>query len=165
MVRVNMIAAIGQNRELGKKNQLLWHIPEDLAYFKKTTQGHPVIMGRATYESLPDFARPLPGRTNIVLAQAEEGYAAEGAVVAHSIDEAIAIAGKEDEEIFVIGGASIYAQALAKVDRLYLTLIEAQDPDADVFFPEYETYFTKEVSREECDNGKFKFAFVVLEKE
>lgn len=164
MAQINMIAGIGRNRELGKKNQLLWHIPEDLAYFKKTTEGHPVIMGRATYESLPDFARPLPGRTNIVLARTEERYAPDGVIVAHSLDEAFEIAAKESAEPFVIGGASIYMQALERTDRLYLTLIDAEDPEADVFFPEYEDLFTKEIAREDHDNGTHKFSFVVLEK-
>jgi len=165
MARVNMIAAIGKNRELGKKNGLLWHIPEDLAYFKKITSGHPVIMGRTTYESLPDSARPLPGRTNIVLSRSDEEFSTEDVESVHSLKEAFAVAKKENEDIFVLGGASVYAQALEKADRLYLTLIDAEDSDADVFFPEYETIFTKEISREEHNTGKLIFSFVVLEKE
>ncbi len=162
---INIIAAIGKNRELGKKNSLLWHIPEDLAYFKKMTSGHPVIMGRTTYESLPDFARPLPGRTNIVLSRSDEHFDAEGVIVAHSFEDAYIVAKNEKEDIFVLGGASVYAQALEYADRLYLTLVDAEDSDADVFFPEYKALFSKEISREDHHNSEFAFSFVVLEKE
>lgn len=165
MTHINIIAAIGKNRELGKKNGLLWHIPEDLAYFKKTTSGFPVIMGRTTYESLPDFARPLPGRTNIVLSRSDEDFDEVGVINVHSLEEALSVAREENEEVFVLGGASVYAQALKYADRLYLTLIDADDPDADVFFPEYSALFSKEISREEHNNGDLAFSFVVFARE
>jgi len=160
---ISMIAAIGRNRELGKNGQLFWHIPEDFAFFKKTTAGHPVIMGRKTWESIPQKFRPLPGRTNIVVTRNND-YEAPGATVAASLEDALAQAGS-DHEVFIIGGAEIYAQGLSHADRLYLTHVDVADAEADAFFPDYEQQFTKTVSRDEHDNGEHKFVFTILEKE
>lgn len=116
---VSIIVAIAQNGTIGDKNALLWHIKEDMRFFRTTTSGHAVVMGRKTFESLG--SRPLPKRTNIVITRADRTF--EGALTAHSLEEAIALAG-DDEEIFVIGGAQIYAEALDVADRMYITHVE-----------------------------------------
>ncbi|MFZ2593462.1 MAG: dihydrofolate reductase [Minisyncoccia bacterium] len=161
--RISIIAAIGKNRELGKagSEKLLWHIPEDFAHFKKITLGKPVIMGLNTFRSL---GKPLPGRMNIVLSK--EPLVIEGVTVVASFQEAYAEAQKAGtDEIFNIGGASIYAQGLQDADRLYLTLIDADFADADVFFPAYETLFTRTVKPPVTSgNEKFCYQFVTLEK-
>ena len=127
---VSIIVAIAQNGTIGDKNSLLWHIKEDMRFFRTTTSGHPVIMGRKTFESLG--SKPLPKRTNIVITRADREF--EGALTAHSLEEAIRMAG-EDEEIFVMGGAQIYAEALSVVDRMYITHVEC-DYEGDTSFPE-----------------------------
>ena len=141
MDRVAIIAAIGKNRELGLHGKLLWYIPEDMRRFKEITTGHPVIMGRKTWESLPEKFRPLPGRTNIVVTR-QEDYRASGATVVNSLEEARAVAARAPgaDEIFVIGGGELYAAALPFANRLYLTLVD-DTPLADVFFPSYEDDF------------------------
>lgn len=135
-----IIAAIGQQRELGADGDLIWHLPGDLRHFKRTTLGAPVIMGRHTWESLPK--KPLPGRLNIVITHSDS-YHAEGAVTAASLQEAerIAISQIDDSpaHIFIIGGASIYQQAIKIADTMILTQIEATCPRADVLFPEIDT--------------------------
>ena len=127
---VSIIVAIAQNGTIGDKNSLLWHIKEDMRFFRTTTSGHPVIMGRKTFESLG--SKPLPKRTNIVITRADREF--EGALTAHSLEEAIRMAG-EDEEIFVMGGAQIYREALSVVDRMYITVVE-RDYEGDNSFPE-----------------------------
>lgn len=127
---VSIIVAIAQNGTIGDKNSLLWHIKEDMRFFRTTTSGHPVIMGRKTFESLG--SKPLPKRTNIVITRADREF--EGALTAHSLVEAIRMAG-EDEEIFVMGGAQIYREALSVVDRMYITVVE-RDYEGDTSFPE-----------------------------
>ena len=127
---VSIIVAIAQNGTIGDKNSLLWHIKEDMRFFRTTTSGHPVIMGRKTFESLG--SKPLPKRTNIVITRADREF--EGALTAHSLEEAIRMAG-EDEEIFVMGGAQIYSEALSVVDRMYITVVE-RDYEGDTSFPE-----------------------------
>jgi dihydrofolate reductase len=147
--RIALIAALGaRTRAIGKNGALLWHLPEDLKRFKRITDGHPVIMGRKTWESLPQKVRPLPGRANIVLTHNAAEYEAPGAFVAHSIEHALALAKGEAgaEEIFFIGGADVYAEALPHAGRLYLTLVDS-DADGDAFFPEYEADFLKVAER------------------
>lgn len=157
--KISIIAAIGKNRELGKDNKLLWHIPDDLPRFKKLTTGHPIVMGRKTFESI---GRPLPNRTNIVVTR-DSSYDVEGVVVVHSIEKAIEEAKKKDkEEIFVIGGGQIYEQALPFADRLYLTIVDAQ-AEADTYFPDY-SEFKKIVSEEYKEENGLKFKYVTLEK-
>lgn len=135
--RLSIIAAIGKNGELGKGNKLLWHIPEDMKWFRETTRGHPVIMGRKTYESI---GRPLPKRDNIVITR-DRVWNDTGVFVKYSLDEAVAFARERDrEEVFVIGGGEIYKQAIEYVERLYLTIVHADFPDADTFFPDYGEY-------------------------
>ena len=179
-VRISIIAAIGRNRELGGKNDLLWHIPEDFKHFKHTTLGSPIIMGSNTFESI---GRALPKRLNIVLSDKPDYYA-KGCIVVHSIQEALTIAKtkcargplehlQKECEIFIIGGGFVYKQAfeMGIVDRLYLTLIDVDFPQADVFFPEYEKYgFTNVIEerrgKEEIhQKGKsFTYTFVTVEK-
>ena len=127
---VSIIVAIAQNGTIGDKNSLLWHIREDMRFFRTTTSGHPVIMGRKTFESLG--SKPLPKRTNIVITRADREF--EGALTAHSLEEAIRMAG-EDQEIFIMGGAQIYREALSVVDRMYITHVEC-DYEGDTSFPE-----------------------------
>ncbi len=131
-----LIAALAQNRVIGRDNQLPWHLPADLKHFKAMTLGKPIIMGRKTWDSL---GRPLPGRLNLVVSR-QEGLALEGAEVFPSLDAAIERADawareEEAEELMLIGGAELYAQALVQADRLYLTRVELA-PEGDAFFPE-----------------------------
>ena len=159
--RISIIVAIAENRAIGKNNQLLWDIPEDLAHFKEKTLGHPVIMGERTYRSI---CRLLPKRANIILTM-DQNFKCDGAQIAHSLEEAFETAAKYDEEeIFVIGGGMVYKSALPFADKLYLTIVDG-DFDADVYFPEYDKIFTKVISEESHDNGKNKFKFLELVKE
>lgn len=128
---ISMIAAIGKNRELGKNNDLIWHFKEDMKFFRETTTGNTVIMGRKTFESLP---HALPNRRNIVITQ-NVNYVADGAEVVGSIEEAIAIT--ENDNVFIIGGGKIYSAFLEIADKLYLTEIDGECKEADTFFPEF----------------------------
>lgn len=137
---VSMIAAVGKNLELGKNNNLIWHFKEDMKFFKDTTMGHTVVMGRKTFESLP---KALPGRKNIVISSNAE-YQAQGATVVTSVEEALQIA--DNEEVFVIGGGKIYAEFLPYADKLYLTEIDAECADADTYFPHFnKSEYIKEI--------------------
>jgi len=157
--RVSAIAAIGKNRELGRGNELLWRIPEDLKRVKALTMGHPLIMGRRTYESI---GKPLPGRTMIVVSRTQAEI--PGCTVAPSIEAALEYAhGIEKEEIFIFGGAQIYEAALPYTDRLYLTLIDAEDAEADTFFPDY-TEFSAVIKKEQVPQGVPAHEIVVLER-
>lgn len=151
---LSIIAVIGKHRELGKDNHLLWNIPSDLKRFRDITRGHPVIMGRKTFESI---GHPLPDRKNIVISRHGE---IPGVTVVHSLEEAIKVAG--EGEIFVIGGASIYALAIEKANRLYLTLVDQSAPDADAFFPEY-SRFTKVISKEDHSENGINFSYLTLD--
>ncbi len=142
-MKIALIAAMGRRREIGKDNRLLWHLPEDMKYFKRMTMGKPIIMGRKTFESFG--ARPLPGRKNIVLSRNPD-YLAEGAVVAADIDEALQVAG-DAPEVMIIGGAKLYQQMLDRATRLYLTRVEAEF-EADSWFPEFDVDQWRRVSSE-----------------
>src|SRR3989344_2696086 len=156
--KISLIAAISENRALGKDNKLIFHIPDDMKRFKEITSGYPVIMGRKTYESI---GRPLPNRTNIVVTR-DESYRAEGCEVVNSIEEAIKAAEKiEKDEIFVIGGGQIYEQAIKFADKLYLTVVKGEYP-ADTFFPDY-SEFKKVVFEEPHESEGFKYKFLELE--
>jgi len=162
--RISIIAALGaRTRALGKDGDLLFRIPDDLARFRLLTKGHPVIMGRKTWESLPEEVRPLPKRTNLVVTRQAE-YKAPGALVVASLEEALAsarlVAG--NDEIFIIGGGELYALALPFANRLYLTLVD-DDAPGDVFFPELDDSW-HEVSREAHSEGTLAFSYVILEK-
>jgi dihydrofolate reductase len=130
-MKVSLIAAMGENRELGLDNRLPWHLPDDLKRFKAITKNHAVIMGRKTYESI---GKPLPNRKNIIVTR-NKNYKAEGCTVVNSIEEAINEAG-DDHEVFVIGGSEIYAAALPRADKMYLTFV-ATSLAADARFPEF----------------------------
>ena len=158
--RISAIASIGENRELGKGGALIWRISDDLTRLKQLTQGHAIIMGRRTYESI---GKPLPNRTNIIVTR-NTSFVADGCVVVHSLDEALTYAREiETEEIFIFGGAEIYKEALPHIDRLYLTTVHAEDPDADAFFPDY-SEFTKVVETETRGQGGLAHDFVTLER-
>ncbi len=133
MTILSMIVAHADNRIIGKDNDMPWHLPADLAYFKKTTLGKPIIMGRKTYESI---GRPLPGRQNIVISR-DSNYQAAGVDSVTSVEEALTLAGNV-EEIMVIGGGAIYAHCLPFANRLYITHIKA-DIEGDTQFPNYDT--------------------------
>lgn len=157
---ISMIAAVGKNLELGKNNDLIWHFKEDMKFFKETTMGHPVIMGRKTFESLP---KALPGRKNIVISTNPE-YKADGAEVVASVDEAIKLAEAENTEAFVIGGGRIYTEFLPYADNLYLTEIDAECPDADTYFPEFnKSDYIKEIVNFYDVNGT-EFYHVIYKK-
>ena len=159
---LSLIAAVARNRAIGKDNQLLWHLPEDMRHFRETTRGKPVIMGRKTWESLPDVFRPLPGRRNIVISR-NPAYDAPGATLAGSLEEAVRLA-QDDAEVFVIGGAEIYRQALPLAQRLYLTEV-ARDFDADAFFPEFSASDWTEISRSAAKNcADLDFTFAVYQR-
>ena len=157
--RISMIVAVDEERAIGKDNRLLWNIPEDLKRFKELTTGHTVIMGENTHHSI---GRPLPHRTNIVVTL-NQSLVLPGCFVVYSIDEAFQMAKeKEKEEVFVIGGASIYRQCLPLVERLYLTLVEGKH-EADTFFPDY-AEFQKVVSEEKGENGQYRYTYYILER-
>jgi dihydrofolate reductase len=158
---IAIIVAIGKSRELGKDNRLLWRIKEDLQRFKQLSLGHPLIMGRKTFESI---GRPLPGRTNIVITR-NPTWSAEGVTVMHSFKEALEHAKTLDPEMVVIGGGTeIYVQALPYTTRLYLTLID-DSKEADSYFPAYETEFTKKVFEEKHTTPEgLSYAWVDLER-
>ena len=163
---VSLIAAVSENRVIGKNNDLPWHLPDDMKYFMKTTSSHYVIMGRRNYESIPEKFRPLPNRTNIVVTR-QPGFKALGCAVVHSIDEGLELARRANqEEVFIIGGAEIYRQSLAVASRLYLTEIKAH-VDGDTHFPMFDKGQWKEISRvhHPVDHRHiFAFDFVIYEK-
>ncbi|AAZ97992.1 dihydrofolate reductase [Thiobacillus denitrificans ATCC 25259] len=159
--RVSVIAALAKNRVIGIENRLPWRLPEDLAHFKALTLDHPVLMGRKTFESL---GRPLPRRTNVVITRNAD-YRPDGCLVAASMPAAIALCQGADE-IFFIGGAELYAQAIPLADRLYLTEVDAE-PEGDAWFPEFDRAAFREISRASHVGEKgdvLRFDFVVYER-
>ncbi len=159
--RISLIWAMASNRVIGANNALPWRLPADLRHFRHLTLGHPVIMGRRNHESL---GRPLPGRRNIVITR-QAGYGAEGCTVVGSVEEALRAAAG-DTEIFIIGGATIYAQTLDRADRLYATLIDAAVP-GDTLFPPFDTREWVEIAREphpaDAENP-FSYVFVTWDR-
>ena len=159
---ISLIAAIEKNNELGKKNMLLWSLPADMKHFRETTSGHTVIMGRKTFESI---GKPLPNRKNIVITR-DLNYKKEGIEVVHSLEEAVKKT-KKEEEIFVIGGAEIYKQAIGIADKLYITHIDAEEKSADAFFPEIIPVVWNEISHEEHkrdEKNPFDYTFSIYER-
>lgn len=164
---LSSIVAMSENRVIGVDNQLPWHLPEDLKYFKRITMGHPIIMGRKTYESI---GRPLPGRTNIVVTRQAE-WDAEGVVATHSVDEALQVAARQVasdgvEEAFMIGGEELFRQSLHKMDRIYLTQVHAHI-DGDAYFPEFDRSQWEEVERidhEPDHRNPYAYSFLVLNR-
>ena len=152
---ISIIVAVAENGVIGDKNSLLWHIKEDMRFFRQKTTSHPVIMGRKTYDSL---GRPLPNRTNVVISRTINHI--EGCTVVHSLEEAIALFPSE-EEIFIIGGAQIYAQALAIADRMYITHIE-HSYEGDTSFPEWNRAEWRLIEKESLpcgENFRYPFSF------
>lgn len=155
---ISMIAAVGKNLELGKNNDLIWHFKEDMKFFKETTMGHTVIMGRKTFESLP---KALPGRKNIVISSNPD-YIANGAKTVTSINDALKFA--ENDDVFIIGGGRIYKEFLPYADNLYLTEINAECKDADTYFPEFnKCNYIKEIINYYDVNGT-EFYHVIYKK-
>ncbi len=170
-IRISIIVAIDEKRGIGKNNDLLFKIPGDFKRMRSLTTGHPIIMGRKTFESI---GRVLPHRTNIIVTR-DPSYKVEGAIVAGSLEEAIKMANKEEldsrlrgndseGEIFIFGGGQIFKEALEKnlVDRLYLTIVQG-DYGADTFFPDYSA-FTKVINKEEHESDGYIYTFLDLEK-
>lgn len=156
---ISLMVAHDPNRVIGKDNQLPWHIPEDLAYFKKHTIGKGIVMGRNTYESI---GRPLPKRRNIVVTRNPE-YRADGIDVVHTLNEAVRLAEEQHEEVMVIGGEQIFRTILPQADRLYITLIK-KEFDGDTFFPEYGPEWTVVSESEEQASGDIRFVYRVFER-
>lgn len=159
-MNISIITAIGKNRELGKNNSLLWHLPKDMTHFKNVTTGHSVIMGRKTFESI---GRALPNRRNIVVTKNTD-YKNEAVEVAHSLEDALNLV-KDEEEVFIIGGAQIYKEALPFAHKLYITKVDGTF-DADTFFPEIDESKWHLVSKEEHKKDQtnpYDLVFEVLE--
>ncbi|AZJ34831.1 dihydrofolate reductase [Tenacibaculum singaporense] len=159
---ITLIAAIAKNNALGKDNDLIWHLPADLKRFKKVTTGHPILMGRNTFESI---GKPLPNRTSIIITR-NNNYFVDGCLMANSIEQAIELT--EGKDAFIIGGAQIYKDALEQnlVDRLDITLLH-HEFEADAFFPEINMEIWKEVAREDFkadEKNKYDYSFVSYEK-
>src|SRR5687768_15930727 len=163
---VSAIAALSENKVIGKNNDLPWRLPDDMKFFMETTKGHHVVMGRKNYDSLLDKYKPLPNRTNIVVTR-QKNLNAPGCAVVHSVDEGIRIAKQNQEpELFIIGGAEIYKITLPNANRLYLTEIYA-NVDGDTYFPEFSKNEWKEISRKPHPadaRHKYSFDFVVYER-
>jgi len=161
MTILSMIVAHANNRVIGKNNDMPWHLPADLAYFKKTTLGKPIIMGRKTYESI---GRPLPGRKNIVISR-DSDYQAAGVEVVNSVEAALALV-SDSEEVMVIGGGAIYQHCLGAAQRLYITHIDA-DIAGDTYFPEYDLDIWHKVDstiRLGDEKNPYQLDFAVYEK-
>jgi dihydrofolate reductase len=162
-MRITLIAAVAENRVIGRGNALPWHLPADLARFKRRTEGHVVIMGRRTFESV---GQPLPHRRSIVVTRKHD-YHPVGVEIAHSLDEAIERGREtEREEIFILGGAEIYALALPDVDRMELTIVHAEVP-GDTFFPECdlsEWTLIEDERHEADDRHAHAFSFRIYER-
>jgi dihydrofolate reductase len=160
---ISIIVAMGQNRVIGKDNKMPWRLPADIAYFKQTTMGHPVVMGRKTYESI---GKSLSGRENIILTR-NCNFTAEGCRVFHEVEEVLAFAtANQSEEVFIIGGDSVYAEFFPRADRLYVTLIE-QCFDGDAFFPAIDEQQWRLASRikgeTDAKNG-YEYCFLIYER-
>jgi dihydrofolate reductase len=164
-VRLSILAAVARNGVMGRHNALPWHLPEDLKHFKALTMGHTIIMGRKTYASI---GRVLPGRTNVIVTR-QLDFCAPDAIVVHTLEDALDLNGRQDDVLFIIGGARLYEQTLDLVQRLYLTEIQ-QDFEGDTFFPAFDRSDWVEVSRERhVSDGKagvpLEYHFVILDRE
>ena len=159
-----IIVAIGENNEIGDGNDLLWHLPADMKFFKENTQGADVIMGRKTYDSIPKKFRPLPNRTNIVITRNKEYIAEDGVYVCNSIKDAFEIAENcITTEKFIIGGGSIYNSTIQFVNKLFVTKVHASFSKANTFFPEIDINIWEEYWREDHkkdDKNPFNFSFI-----
>ena len=160
-MKISLVVAASQNNVIGRDNQLPWHLPEDLEYFKSVTMDKPILMGRRTFDSI---GRPLPGRRNIVITRDLE-WDAEGVEVVHSVDDALAAGSlANSDEIMIIGGAQIYRECLPIADRLYLTRVEAEI-DGDAFFPDIDVKQWRKLSEKIPKKiDKYRYSFQVLER-
>lgn len=159
---ITIVVAMGLKNEIGADNQLLWHLPEDLKHFKEITSGHPIIMGRKTYESI---GRPLPNRTNIVVSRKKDWFE-EGVLIVGSLKEALKFAKKIDENIFVIGGGNIYEQTIDLADKLEVTLVQTE-MKAEIFFPKIDHKIwekTDERCMEKDEKHAYNFCFQTFVK-
>ncbi len=159
---VSLIWAMADNRVIGIENRLPWKLPADMKWFRKQTLGKPIVMGRLTFESFG--AKPLPGRRNLIVSRNPD-YRAEGAEVFDSLEAALA-ATAEDEEVMVIGGASLYTQALPLADRLYMTLVHTE-VEGDAHFPVFDMTQWQEMERADCaadEKNPHAYSFVVLDR-
>ncbi len=160
---ISLIAAIGKNNELGKGNTLLWSMPADMKHFRETTALHAVIMGRKTFESI---GKPLPNRRNIVITR-DINYKKEGIEVVHSLNEALDLLPDQKEEVFIIGGGELYKQTMPIADKLYITHVDAEEKNADAFFPEIIPIVWNEISHEEHsadEKNPIPYTFSIYEK-
>lgn len=160
---ISIIVAIGRNDEIGKENKLLWSMPADMKYFRDTTKGKTVIMGRKTFESI---GKPLPNRRNIVITR-DTKYKKSEVELAHSLKEALGLFKDNEEEMFVIGGGEIYKQAMEIADKLYITHVDAEDKEADSFFPEIIPIVWNEVvhkKHKKDDKNPHDYVFSIYEK-
>lgn len=159
---ISLLVAMDKNQLIGKDNDLPWRLPADLAYFKRVTMGHPIIMGRKTYDSI---GRPLPGRENIIVTR-DTSYEAEGCKVIHSIEEIVKMNEQTDQELFVIGGAEIFKEILPHSDRLYITEIN-EEFEGDTYFPAFDKVEWKVISEEKGiknEKNPYDYTFLVYEK-
>ncbi|NMD72810.1 dihydrofolate reductase [Bacillus sp. DNRA2] len=160
---ISLIWAMDENRVIGKDNQLPWHLPEDLKFFKRTTMGHPIAMGRKTHESI---GRPLPGRENIIITRSRD-YQSEGCTVVHSVDEFISYSkALSSDEVFVIGGAEIFHSVFPYADRLYITKIHDIFP-GDTYFPEIDMNEWDQIFNEQGikdEKNPYDYEFFIYER-
>lgn len=159
---IKIVVAMGLDNEIGNDNQLLWHLPRDLKRFKEITSGHPIIMGRKTFESI---GKPLPNRTNIVVSRKIDWFQ-EGVLIVGSLKEALKFAKKIDEDLFIIGGGTIYEQTIEIADRLEVTLVKA-NLEADTFFPKIDEKIwkkTDETCHSKDDKNGFDMCFQTFER-
>lgn len=162
MTKFSLIVAMDENRLIGSNNGLPWHLPADLAFFKRTTMGKPIVMGRKTFESI---GRPLPGRRNIVVTR-DPDFSAAGCDIANSIDAALDLCA-DDEEVMLIGGASLYHQSLSRATQLYITQIHHRF-DGDTWFPDFDESEWRVESREDCDadpGNAYAYSFIKFVRE
>lgn len=163
-MRTSIIAAMGKNRVIGKNNKLMWRLPQELAYFKETTMGHHLIMGRKTFESYP---KVLPGRTSIIVTRNEKFEVPLSCLRAASIEDALSLARYEEEqEAFIIGGAQIYAQTIEEADRLYITYVDFEE-EGDAYFPEFDEgayTLVREKTVEKDEKNPYAWTAKVLDK-
>ena len=155
---IKIIVAISKNRVIGDSNKLIWHLPADLKRFKEVTGGHPIVMGRKTYESI---GRPLPNRRNIIITR-DENYEVDGCEVVNSIEEALLLT---NSDCFIIGGGEIYKQTLHIADQIYLTQVD-EDFDGDTTFPELPPswYVSNKEDFESDEKNPYKYSFILYEK-
>lgn len=163
---ISMIAAVAANGVIGKNNDLVWNLPDDMKFFMQKTSGHHVIMGRKNYESIPEKYRPLPNRTNIIITR-QEAYQASNCIIVNSLEKALHVAKENGEqEAFIIGGGEIYKMGMDEADILYITEIDANF-DGDTYFPEFNKWDWEEVQRthhEEDDRHDHTFDFVTYKR-